>query len=69
MWGAQEVEGPAAGWSVRALTLDLMSACGMKSTRSLDPSPKTTQLVVDDSEADSRTLEAARRCAAQVTRI
>ena len=63
LWcGAQEAEGPAAGWSVRALMLDLMSACGLKPTRDMDPTT-ATQLVVDDTEADSKKLGAARRCA------
>ena len=56
---AQEVGGPAAGWSVRALMLDLMSVCGMSPTRNMDTA-KATQLVVDDTEADGKKLEAAR---------
>ena len=54
------VAGPAADWSVRALVLDLMLLCGMEPTRNMDPN-KATQLVVDDTAADSKKLDAARQ--------
>lgn len=60
LFAAQAVVGPATGWSLRALMLDLMLVCGMAPTRNMDPT-KATQLVVDDTEADGKKLDAARR--------
>lgn len=64
----QEPAGPAAGWSIRALVLDLMLLCGMEPTRNMDPT-KATQLVVDDTNTDGKKMEAARSCAPTITPI
>ena len=58
----QETSGPAAGWTIRALILDLMAVLGMKATKTMDPKT-ATQLVVDDTGAESKKLEAAHECA------
>lgn len=64
----QEPAGPAAGWSIRALVLDLMLLCGMEPTRNMDPT-KATQLVVDDTDTDGKKMEAARSCASTIDPI